>query len=169
MFGETAEAAFRIALYFHFGTAISVVLKYWRTYLDALLKKENRDVLRLLIVASLATGVIGIPLYLLLKNTISMFSGMLITGIIGALLLVTATLMRLGKLKSTDRKTMAERIRLRMKDESMNRFKGEPCVTASLGVASMHDNPENPGNLQHKADEALYTAKESGRNRVARW
>jgi len=63
----------------------------------------------------------------------------------------------------------AERIRFRMKDQSMQRFKGEPCVTASLGVASMLNNPENPGNLQHKADEALYTAKESGRNRVARW
>ncbi len=65
--------------------------------------------------------------------------------------------------------TVAERIRMRMKDESMKQFKGEPCVTASLGVASMLDNPESPGNLQHKADEALYTAKESGRNRVARW
>ena len=64
---------------------------------------------------------------------------------------------------------VAERIRLRVKDESTKRYKDGPRVTASLGVASMHDNPTDQGNLNHLADEALYAAKQTGRNRVVSW
>ena len=65
--------------------------------------------------------------------------------------------------------TVAERIRLRMKDESIKRFEGGPRVTASIGVASIFDNPASPDELNNLADEALYVAKESGRNQVFRW
>jgi diguanylate cyclase (GGDEF)-like protein/PAS domain S-box-containing protein len=65
--------------------------------------------------------------------------------------------------------TIAERIRLRMKDESTKRFEDGPQVTASIGVASIGDKPANPDELIHLADEALYVAKEAGRNRVVRW
>jgi diguanylate cyclase (GGDEF)-like protein/PAS domain S-box-containing protein len=61
--------------------------------------------------------------------------------------------------------SVAERIRLRIKDESNKRYENGPRVTASIGVASMRDNPENPGQLNIFADEALYCAKENGRNR----
>ena len=64
---------------------------------------------------------------------------------------------------------VAERIRLRMKDESTKRFEGGPRVTASIGVASIFDSPANPDELNNLADEALYVAKDSGRNRVCRW
>ena len=64
---------------------------------------------------------------------------------------------------------VAERVRLRMKDESTNRFKDGPHVTASIGVASIFDNPQNPDELNNLADEALYVAKTSGRNQVVRW
>ena len=65
--------------------------------------------------------------------------------------------------------SVAERIRLRMKDESIKRFDGGPRVTASIGVASIFDNPETPDALNNLADEALYSAKETGRNRVVIW
>ncbi len=64
---------------------------------------------------------------------------------------------------------LAERIRLRVKDESSTRFENGPRVTASLGVASLLDEPKDPGELNHLADEALYAAKQSGRNRVVSW
>lgn len=64
---------------------------------------------------------------------------------------------------------VAERIRLRLKDESINRFENGPRVTASLGIASLSNNPSTPDDLQKYADEALYDAKESGRNRVNHW
>jgi len=62
--------------------------------------------------------------------------------------------------------SVAERIRLRIKDESNKRYEDGPRVTASIGVASMLDNPADPGALNIFADEALYCAKENGRNRV---
>ena len=65
--------------------------------------------------------------------------------------------------------TVAERIRLRVKNESSKRIEGGPRVTASIGVASIIDNPANPDELTNLADQALYVAKESGRNRVVRW
>ncbi|MHC5112208.1 MAG: bifunctional diguanylate cyclase/phosphodiesterase [Planctomycetota bacterium] len=61
---------------------------------------------------------------------------------------------------------VAERIRLRIKDESSKRYENGPRVTASIGVASMRDNPADPGTLNKLADSALYCAKENGRNRV---
>ena len=64
---------------------------------------------------------------------------------------------------------LAERIRLRVKDESTKRYADGPRVTASLGVASQLDNPADPGALNNLADEALYGAKQSGRNRVMSW
>jgi diguanylate cyclase (GGDEF)-like protein len=64
---------------------------------------------------------------------------------------------------------VAERIRLRLKDESANRFENGPRVTASFGVSSIKDNPANPSELNNFADEALYVAKESGRNLVICW
>jgi len=63
----------------------------------------------------------------------------------------------------------AERIRLRIKDASDKRWETGPRVTASLGVASIFDDPQTPAQLVNYADEALYVAKESGRNQVVRW
>jgi diguanylate cyclase (GGDEF)-like protein len=40
-------------------------------------------------------------------------------------------------------------------------------VTISLGVAERKGNMEELAELIHRADEALYAAKEGGRNRVA--
>ena len=61
---------------------------------------------------------------------------------------------------------VAERIRLRIKDEAMNRYPNGPRVTASLGIASLRDDPSDPSELNNFADQALYHAKQSGRNRV---
>lgn len=64
---------------------------------------------------------------------------------------------------------VAERIRLRMKDESSKRFEAGPRVTVSIGVANFFDKLANSSELNKLADEALYVAKESGRNCVVIW
>jgi diguanylate cyclase (GGDEF)-like protein len=64
---------------------------------------------------------------------------------------------------------LAERIRLRLKTESEKSLENGPRVTASFGVSSLKDYPETAENLQLYADEALFAAKESGRNRVLHW
>ena len=63
----------------------------------------------------------------------------------------------------------AERIRLRIKDETARRYESGPRVTVSIGVACMDDLPATPEQLNSFADEALYIAKETGRNQVVRW
>ncbi|MCP4486986.1 MAG: diguanylate cyclase [Gammaproteobacteria bacterium] len=63
----------------------------------------------------------------------------------------------------------SERIRLKIKNESIKRYQNGPHITASLGIASLNDKPASPDDLNNLADEALYVAKETGRNRVIRW
>ncbi len=75
----------------------------------------------------------------------------------------------LPDLSAEEAVTAAERIRLRIKDESSIRFEKGPHVTVSLGVSSIKDRPISAGQLNNFADEALYAAKESGRNKVVRW
>lgn len=65
--------------------------------------------------------------------------------------------------------SIAERIRLRVKNESARNFENGPRITVSLGVSSIHDNPKTSADLNDMADKALYIAKESGRNQVVRW
>ncbi|MFW5450084.1 MAG: EAL domain-containing protein [Methylophagaceae bacterium] len=65
---------------------------------------------------------------------------------------------------------IAERIRLKIKDESARIYEESgPKVTVSIGVASIKDNARDTAELNDQSDQALYVAKESGRNRVIRW
>ncbi|MFW5443330.1 MAG: diguanylate cyclase domain-containing protein [Methylococcaceae bacterium] len=65
--------------------------------------------------------------------------------------------------------SVAERIRLKIKQDSISTFEEGPHITASLGVSSIHDNAIDPAKLNEQADQALYVAKETGRNRVISW
>ncbi len=60
---------------------------------------------------------------------------------------------------------IAERIRKFIEEK--------PCsgisITISLGASSIESNAGKPSELIDQADKALYTAKESGRNRVVTW
>ncbi|MHA1796309.1 MAG: undecaprenyl-diphosphate phosphatase, partial [Promethearchaeota archaeon] len=109
IFHEPEASAFQLALYFHLGTALAVLVKYWRDYWDAFTK--NRDVLRFLIFATLATGIFGIPLYLLLKNFLnsSAVTGLILTGLIGITLMITGLLLKAGKMKTTNQIAFSER------------------------------------------------------------
>ena len=104
------EMALRVGIYFHLGTSLSVVLKYWKDYWAAITKDVK--LLRFILLATLATGVFGIPLYLLLvelNDVVTDQVGLWITLGIGILLLITATLLRFGRLKQADQKTMDTR------------------------------------------------------------
>lgn len=63
----------------------------------------------------------------------------------------------------------AEKIRLVVQKDSGGPFNDRHHVTASLGVARLSDGAESPEQLNKQADQALYAAKESGRNRVVSW
>lgn len=65
--------------------------------------------------------------------------------------------------------SIAERIRLKIKKDSEMSFDPGPHIKASLGVSSIYDHAKDPAELNDQADQALYVAKETGRNRVISW
>jgi len=111
-FDISALEAFQIAIYFHLGTAITVAIKFRRIFWDAIFK--DRTLLRLLIVSTLGTAVVGIPLYLLVSEGFRIMDGMHVTLAVGVSLLVTATLLRFGRLKGVGSVDMERRT---VKDE----------------------------------------------------
>ena len=61
---------------------------------------------------------------------------------------------------------VADRIRSRIENSPIDHEGGKLGVTASLGVSYLHDEVRTADLLVKKADEALYSSKEHGRNRV---
>jgi len=63
---------------------------------------------------------------------------------------------------------VAERLRGKMADVAfvVPSAKRDLNVTISIGVACAHSSNEQPAHLLQRADEALYSAKQQGRNRV---
>ncbi len=65
-------------------------------------------------------------------------------------------------------KDIAERLRATIEDRPFSLGAGQPAITltASMGIASNLAGAETPEQLLKQADQALYTAKHNGRNRV---
>lgn len=61
----------------------------------------------------------------------------------------------------------AEHLRQEVEAKAFSTEAGPVHVTLSLGVATLRPGHETPGDLVGEADEALYRAKQAGRNRVA--
>ncbi len=67
-----------------------------------------------------------------------------------------------------DAGVLAERIRARVEETHFMSGATRLPVSVSLGVAQHHEGMDDPMELVEHADEALYAAKQSGRNRVFR-
>ncbi len=64
---------------------------------------------------------------------------------------------------------VAERLRQIIEKDSVGKFAPGVGMTSSIGVSSVRFGAETPAELINQADEALYVAKENGRNRTVRW
>jgi diguanylate cyclase (GGDEF)-like protein/PAS domain S-box-containing protein len=64
---------------------------------------------------------------------------------------------------------VAERIRSVIQNGEGMQFTGAARITSSFGVASLVSGAKTHNHLLEQADQALYQAKESGRNRVITW
>jgi diguanylate cyclase (GGDEF)-like protein len=64
---------------------------------------------------------------------------------------------------------VAQQIRRSIEENASVRFGRELQVTISIGLSSVHFGAKTAADLVTQADQALYTAKAAGRNRVVRW
>ncbi|MCU7815839.1 MAG: sensor domain-containing diguanylate cyclase [Candidatus Thiodiazotropha sp. (ex Rostrolucina anterorostrata)] len=64
---------------------------------------------------------------------------------------------------------VAERLRMEIQQKGHDMFTDKRTVTASFGMAVFTADIDDPMLLINNADEALYLAKEQGRNRVITW
>lgn len=64
---------------------------------------------------------------------------------------------------------VAEVLREAIQNLSIPNNANNGVVTVSVGVVASNPMDDNFDNLLKRADEALYQAKESGRNRIALW
>jgi len=62
-----------------------------------------------------------------------------------------------------DARSLAERIRIRVKEETVN----NAAVTLSLGVVCVQESDRSVDDIIRRADENLYKAKKSGRDRIS--
>lgn len=68
--------------------------------------------------------------------------------------------------EATDAVRLAERLRVAVSELELPQLGPEGRVTVSIGVASFPDQATNASELFERADQALYVAKGSGRNRT---
>lgn len=96
--------AVQLSLFLHAGTALSA-LAYYRDEVAALLGEipnwrpdrafdRDRSELTFLVVATLATGVVGLPAYVALEELVSQLAGGAFVALIGVLLIVTGFVQR---------------------------------------------------------------------------
>lgn len=90
-----------LVVWLHLGTSLAVVVRYPRIILD-LISLNDRVLLKRLVIATIGTAVTAIPLYIFLKNSISLFQGEMLNILVGGLLLVTALVLYLPTRQTTD-------------------------------------------------------------------
>jgi undecaprenyl-diphosphatase len=85
------EAALSTSIFLHLGTMAAVVVKFRHEFLEVF-RNLKSTVARTLIVSTIFTGVFGLPLYFLVRDTFT--DGRTATFVIGFLLIATGLLLR---------------------------------------------------------------------------
>ncbi|MCF2137481.1 MAG: undecaprenyl-diphosphate phosphatase [Candidatus Thorarchaeota archaeon] len=89
-----SSALVSVVIWLHLGTALAVIVRYPRDFWRIITLKD-RNLFRLLMIATIATAVAGIPLYFFLKGSITAFHGEIINMLVGGMLFATALILYL--------------------------------------------------------------------------
>ncbi len=100
LFDIAPENALSLSIYLHIGTMLAAIV-YFRNEIYQLLKRtvvEPRDKLfQFLVVSTLCTGAIGVPLFIFVKDVFVTMNGEAFTGVIGIGLVFTGVLLLKSK------------------------------------------------------------------------
>ena len=109
LFGLDPRAAFSFSIYLHVGTLFAVILRFRREVKEIISSfagfrknkvqeeyKENKLAL-FLVISTIATGIVGIPVYTLLKKNFEAWHGDFATAFIGVLLILTGLVLYLSE------------------------------------------------------------------------
>lgn len=89
------HVALTYALYLHIGTMIAVLIRFRTEFIEILrnLRLDYKPT-RIILIASLATAITGLPLYFLLKTMTIGQDPLVFTFLIGAMLIITGIIMK---------------------------------------------------------------------------
>ncbi|MGV9169940.1 MAG: undecaprenyl-diphosphate phosphatase [Promethearchaeia archaeon] len=99
-----AESLLTLIVWLHLGTACAVLVRYPREILS-IITVQDKNLFKLLLVATGCTAVTAIPLYILLKSSLSTFHGETLNTMIGMLLVFTAIILYLPTRNGTENVT----------------------------------------------------------------
>jgi undecaprenyl-diphosphatase len=89
------HAALSYALYLHIGTTLAVLIRFRGEFIQILRNlRLDYKLTRIILIASLATAVTGMPLYFLLKSTTLGLDPAIFTLLIGGMLILTGVIMK---------------------------------------------------------------------------
>ena len=94
VFQMNVEEALSVAIFMHLGTSFAVMIKF-REEFRSILSGKNRELTRIIVISTACTGLIGLPLYLILKSTFT--GGIAATLFIGFLLILTGIILGMNK------------------------------------------------------------------------
>ncbi|OYT53316.1 MAG: UDP-diphosphatase [Candidatus Altiarchaeales archaeon ex4484_2] len=88
------ETALKFAIYLHIGTMLAVLVRFRKEVkhiLTSLPKRGEDKITSYLIVSTIVTGLVGVPVYLLMKQSLGILAeqGELVTALIGVFLVLT--------------------------------------------------------------------------------
>jgi len=98
-FGKTLEVSFSLALFLHIGTFLSALVYFWKDVIS-ILKREDRKVFNYILISTIVTGVVGIPVAVLFYRTFSGLAAGVAVSLIGVFLIITG----LAQIKKTSGK-----------------------------------------------------------------
>jgi undecaprenyl-diphosphatase len=88
-----------LAVWLHLGTMFSVLARYPRDILK-IISLKDRNLLRLLLIATIGTGIVGVPVYLVRKVAFTAVLGSRLNLVVGVLLLMTAAILYASREKA---------------------------------------------------------------------
>ncbi len=87
-FGSDLSTSVSMALFLHIGTFLSALVYFWRDVVF-ILKRKNKKVFNFLIISTIVTGVVGLPVNFLFYKTYNSLAAGGVVAFIGLFLIIT--------------------------------------------------------------------------------